>query len=237
MSYEYLEHHGILGQRWGVRRFQNPDGSYTSEGKKRHAADTSGESTGTKVKRVLRKAQHVSDAVTVAKSKANPHSTYAYDNATKGPMGQTKSRRQADYEARRGISGTYEMEYMKGKKIREAEKREKEYEEKISRKEAKKLNKDAKSRLSGDVNQNAIGIFQKNGDILFVDRKIAEKYGPGVAEKKALEYIEKATRERKKLKKASDYAEEKALVDELLKDFNGDAEELAVLKDLERSYK
>ena len=31
-----LEHHGIKGQKWGVRRFQNPDGSLTEEGKKRY---------------------------------------------------------------------------------------------------------------------------------------------------------------------------------------------------------
>lgn len=31
----YLSHHGILGQKWGVRRFQNKDGSLTSEGKQR----------------------------------------------------------------------------------------------------------------------------------------------------------------------------------------------------------
>lgn len=30
-----LQHHGIKGQRWGVRRFQNPDGSLTNAGKKR----------------------------------------------------------------------------------------------------------------------------------------------------------------------------------------------------------
>lgn len=34
-SDEYLEHHGIRGQKWGVRRFQNPDGSLTDKGKKR----------------------------------------------------------------------------------------------------------------------------------------------------------------------------------------------------------
>lgn len=28
----YLMHHGIKGQKWGVRRFQNEDGSYTSRG-------------------------------------------------------------------------------------------------------------------------------------------------------------------------------------------------------------
>ena len=32
---EYLSHHGILGQKWGVRRFQNEDGTYTNAGKKR----------------------------------------------------------------------------------------------------------------------------------------------------------------------------------------------------------
>lgn len=32
---DYLQHHGILGQHWGVRRFQNPDGSWTTEGLKR----------------------------------------------------------------------------------------------------------------------------------------------------------------------------------------------------------
>lgn len=32
---EYIQHHGILGQKWGVRRFQNEDGSLTSAGKHR----------------------------------------------------------------------------------------------------------------------------------------------------------------------------------------------------------
>lgn len=31
----YLEHHGILGMKWGIRRFQNEDGSLTDEGKRR----------------------------------------------------------------------------------------------------------------------------------------------------------------------------------------------------------
>ena len=32
-----LQHHGIKGQKWGVRRFQNTDGSLTAEGKKRYS--------------------------------------------------------------------------------------------------------------------------------------------------------------------------------------------------------
>ena len=34
-----LEHHGIKGQKWGVRRFQNTDGSLTPDGKKRYGVD------------------------------------------------------------------------------------------------------------------------------------------------------------------------------------------------------
>lgn len=30
-----LEHHGVLGQKWGIRRYQNKDGSLTAEGRKR----------------------------------------------------------------------------------------------------------------------------------------------------------------------------------------------------------
>ena len=34
-----LRHHGIKGQKWGVRRYQNEDGSRTPEGKLRYSYD------------------------------------------------------------------------------------------------------------------------------------------------------------------------------------------------------
>lgn len=32
----YLAHHGILGQKWGIRRYQNPDGTLTDAGYARY---------------------------------------------------------------------------------------------------------------------------------------------------------------------------------------------------------
>lgn len=40
MNYDekiYLSHHGIRGQKWGIRRYQNEDGTLTNAGKSRYA--------------------------------------------------------------------------------------------------------------------------------------------------------------------------------------------------------
>ena len=51
LEQNYLEHHGILGQKWGIRRYQNPDGSLTAAGRKRYGIE--GERTAKQTTRRL----------------------------------------------------------------------------------------------------------------------------------------------------------------------------------------
>ena len=91
-SKDYLEHHGILGQKWGVRRFQNADGSLTVAGKRRiyaQGADGGYESRGNRYKRSIQGAKYERDLVKNQKkldkaySKGNEKKIAKYELAEK----------------------------------------------------------------------------------------------------------------------------------------------------------
>lgn len=69
-----LYHHGIKGQKWGIRRFQNEDGSYTSEGKERRRTGDSEKRKISKstVKKVLIGAAAISTVAAAVYVKKHP---------------------------------------------------------------------------------------------------------------------------------------------------------------------
>ena len=62
-----LQHHGVKGQKWGVRRYQNPDGSLTPAGQKRQAKKELKQDV--KEYRSLRKTDKVDDYLNSMKNK------------------------------------------------------------------------------------------------------------------------------------------------------------------------
>lgn len=83
----YLAHHGIIGQRWGVRRYQNEDGSLTGAGLERY---------GTHHESVLGK-QLKDNAKEIAKRTSNRYSRFQ-----KKPISLEKVKQRGnlgDYEA------------------------------------------------------------------------------------------------------------------------------------------
>ena len=72
MRYE-LYHHGIKGQRWGVRRFQRKDGSLTLKGKSRYSDDRLEISFSTKTGAKGKIKQHSQTKLAAFLSRISPH--------------------------------------------------------------------------------------------------------------------------------------------------------------------
>ena len=58
-----LQHHGVKGQKWGVRRYQNPDGTLTAEGRARFGTVEGFNRAQTKKKKLLK---HIVPGVGIA---------------------------------------------------------------------------------------------------------------------------------------------------------------------------
>ena len=70
-----LQHHGIKGQKWGVRRFQNADGSLTTAGKQRASATK--KRTNAQLKKKIERLQLEKQLRELTNSEVNSGRVYA----------------------------------------------------------------------------------------------------------------------------------------------------------------
>lgn len=115
MSYyidnNYLAHHGILGMKWGVRRYQNPDGSLTSAGESRYYSESGkrkfnfGEAA-TKVARVTHKVSSGVERVRDASKplRGNTESFKKTERSSSSGSGNKPSREKMSSEKKKQIA-------------------------------------------------------------------------------------------------------------------------------------
>lgn len=83
MQDEIIYHHGIKGMKWGVRRYQNEDGSLTPAGKKRYSSNS--ETSESSAKRSIKAVGAIAATIAVSyagfKFSTNPKVISAFSKA------------------------------------------------------------------------------------------------------------------------------------------------------------
>ena len=115
-----LSHHGVKGQKWGVRRFQNPDGSLTEKGYKKYYTNGRLNRSGRRAKRIAEHTRTFGDRNSVGRTLGYGLSVYqtkqSYKASSylasllhqKGNITITKMKLEgASYNKRKAVAGAY----------------------------------------------------------------------------------------------------------------------------------
>lgn len=72
MGYE-LQHHGVKGQRWYVRRYQNYDGTWTAEGRERYGKDVNKSANKVESREFLTEERSIPAGTKMYRTSVNPN--------------------------------------------------------------------------------------------------------------------------------------------------------------------
>lgn len=86
---DYIKHHGIIGQKWGVRRYQNADGTLTDKGEQRYRKVAGSERLIKKNTRAAKR--YYSDEISVLNRIASTNESVAKSHYAKAVKYKNKS--------------------------------------------------------------------------------------------------------------------------------------------------
>ena len=140
-QYGYLSHHGIKGQKWGIRRFQNPDGSLTAEGMARYGINSKDPNRigdlKTRTKALRKASRQAHQTLRYNDYEGNTPEYQLIDNALKEVYGEDAYKNYEKQNKRRtmaaiaAVVAATSAAYLIGEKSIEANKRKKELQAEI----------------------------------------------------------------------------------------------------------
>ena len=163
----YLAHHGILGQKWGIRRYQNKDGTLTDAGKRRLAKITAKEAQYAEQKRRLlgkkteQDENNQKESSAAVKKPKNPHLGKSVFSMSDAELRSEINRLNLEKQYRQYMSELYPSEKKKKKRGKEM---------------VNNVIKPALENVGKNVVENAAGMgVNKIGDMLGLEYQLYTK--------------------------------------------------------------